>query len=531
MDTRTIIAVILSIAVLYGYSLIVPQKPSSPPVQKQISSLSTQSVSQLSQSSPQPSAAPTPPLAPPSVDRDVIVDTDHYRAVFSTRGGGLRSFSLKGYRQGPEKGSPPVLLYQSSSPEDVTLGTESTPLGLSSSTIFSPSTTNLTLAGTQSATLEFTATLPGGFTVVKQYTFTGNRFPITISHRLINHSPAPVTVPLTISLGYRPLSAEKGDSRYEIQEAALSTGGSTLHLPLKDLQKEGKRYQSPVWVGFGDKYFLSALLSDPTASLRSVELSARDSFMQSRLLLAESTLPPSTTLTHTVTLYLGPKDIDILKSVGSRLEDSVDLGWFAVIAKPFLLTLKFLHRYVGNYGLAIIIITIVLKILFYPLTYKSYKSMKEMQKIQPLMEKIKEKYKDDRNAMNQEIMKLYQEHRVNPLGGCLPMVVQIPVFFALYKALMFSIELRHAPFYLWITDLSSKDPYYITPIIMGATMFIQQKMTPTSMDPTQAKIMLMLPVIFTFMFLNFPSGLVIYWLVNNILSIAQQYYINRTVSV
>jgi YidC/Oxa1 family membrane protein insertase len=156
--------------------------------------------------------------------------------------------------------------------------------------------------------------------------------------------------------------------------------------------------------------------------------------------------------------------------------------------------------------------------------------MKDMQKLQPKMTELKEKFKNDRDAMNRAVMELYKTHKVNPLGGCLPMLVQIPVFFGLYRALMYSIELRHAPFYLWITDLSAKDPYYVTPIIMGATMFIQQKMTPTNMDPVQAKMMLMLPIVFTFMFLNFPSGLVIYWLVNNVLTIAQQMYINKAVA-
>ena len=204
------------------------------------------------------------------------------------------------------------------------------------------------------------------------------------------------------------------------------------------------------------------------------------------------------------------------------------LGWFSAVAKPLLTALKFFYRYVHNYGIAIIIVTVIIKILFYPLTYKSYKSMKEMQKIQPKMAELKEKYKNDRDAMNKAVMELYKTHKVNPLGGCLPMLVQMPIFVALYRALMYSIELRHAPFMLWIQDLSTKDPYYVTPIIMGATMFIQQKMTPaTGMDPAQAKMMLALPVVFTVMFLNMPAGLVLYWLVNNILTIAQQMYINK----
>jgi YidC/Oxa1 family membrane protein insertase len=239
-------------------------------------------------------------------------------------------------------------------------------------------------------------------------------------------------------------------------------------------------------------------------------------------------------------LFVGPKDIDILKAQGNALEQSLDLGWFTVIAKPLLYTLKFFYNYVGNYGIAIIIITIILKALFFPLTHKSYKSMKGMQKIQPEMTKLREKYKDDRDAMNKAVMELYREHKVNPMGGCLPMVVQIPVFFALYKSLMFSIELRHAPFLLWITDLAGPDnlfgqllhvPMVIgpLPILMGISMFVQQKMTPSNMEPMQQKMMLALPVVFTFMFLSFPSGLVLYWLVNNVLTIGQQMYINKLV--
>jgi len=189
--------------------------------------------------------------------------------------------------------------------------------------------------------------------------------------------------------------------------------------------------------------------------------------------------------------------------------------------------LKFFYNLIHNYGVAIILLTIVIKLILYPLTHKSFKSMKEMQKIQPKITALREKYKDNKEMLNKEIMTLYRTQKVNPLGGCLPMLLQIPVFFALYKVLLDSIELRHAPFIFWIQDLSAKDPYYITPILMGASMFIQQKMTPQVGDPTQAKLMLMLPIVFTFMFLNFPSGLVIYWLVNNLLSIAQQFYINK----
>ncbi|MEJ2033346.1 MAG: membrane protein insertase YidC, partial [Deltaproteobacteria bacterium] len=214
-------------------------------------------------------------------------------------------------------------------------------------------------------------------------------------------------------------------------------------------------------------------------------------------------------------------------------------GWFDILAKPMLYLLNFFYGFTHNYGVAIILVTIIIKLLFWPIAHKGMKSMKTMQKLQPKITKLREKYKDDRERMNQEMMKLYQTYKINPLGGCLPMILQIPVFFALYKLLLQTIELRHAPFVLWINDLSAPDRLHlgfnipvlggipVLTLLMGVSMYLQQKMTPTSADPTQAKVMRFLPVIFTFMFINFASGLVLYWFVNNLLSMAQQYVINR----
>jgi YidC/Oxa1 family membrane protein insertase len=255
-----------------------------------------------------------------------------------------------------------------------------------------------------------------------------------------------------------------------------------------------------------------------------------------RLLVGQNlSIEPGQSQRLSCTYYLGPKKNSAMAHSPNELKKSIHYGWFDVIAKPLIKGLNFLHAYVGNYGIAIIILTIIIKILFWPLSQKSYKSMEKMKKIQPLMAQVREKYKDDRDQMNKEVMQLYKAHKVNPAGGCLPMLLQIPVFFALYQALLGAIELRHAAFIphlpftdiVWLADLSAKDPFYITPIIMGATMFLQQKMTPTAGDPTQAKIMLFMPIVFTFIFLSFPSGLVLYWMVNNILSIAQQWMISR----
>jgi len=229
-------------------------------------------------------------------------------------------------------------------------------------------------------------------------------------------------------------------------------------------------------------------------------------------------------------VYAGPKDYDRLKELNVGLEHIIDFGFFSILARPLFWILKLFYRFMGNYGWAIVLLTIVVRIPFIPLLSKGQKSMNKLKELQPRLNEIREKYKKDPQRMQKEMMEIYRKYKVNPMGGCLPILLQIPVFFALYKVLMIAIELRGAPFMLWIRDLSAKDPYYILPIVMGITMVIQQKMTPTSVDPRQNKIMMFMPVIFTFLFLNFASGLVLYWLVNNILSIAQQMYTNRKLS-
>jgi YidC/Oxa1 family membrane protein insertase len=333
-------------------------------------------------------------------------------------------------------------------------------------------------------------------------------------------------------------------SSYDVHGPTTYSDNSLQTQKIGDLEKGPKSFEKNVlWSGFEDKYFLNAAIAE-NGSIAAVQIRLNSGYAENIISSPRISLAPGENVTVSYRLYFGPKELDILKAQGSKLEEVIDFGWFSAIAKPLLYALKFFYKYVQNYGVAIIIITVILKALFYPLTNKSYKSMKEMQKLQPKMEALKEKYKNDRDAMNKAVMELYKTHKVNPMGGCLPMVVQIPVFFALYKALMFSIELRHAPFILWVKDLSAPDalfgviphglpfiggfPIGPLPLLMGVTMVIQQKMTPSNMDPTQAKMMMALPFVFTFMFLNFPSGLVLYWLINNILTIAQQAYINRT---
>jgi YidC/Oxa1 family membrane protein insertase len=243
----------------------------------------------------------------------------------------------------------------------------------------------------------------------------------------------------------------------------------------------------------------------------------------------ELTVPPGQTQLFSSRLYVGPKLQDHLAEIAPGLELTVDYGMLTVLAKPIFWLLKRIHDLVGNWGWAIIILTLLIKLAFYKLSETSYKSMANMRKLAPRLQALKERYGDDRQKLNQAMMEMYRKEKINPLGGCLPILVQIPVFIALYWVLLESVELRQAAFILWLKDLSSPDPYYVLPLIMGVTMFIQQKLNPAPMDPMQAKVMMILPFVFTVFFAFFPAGLVLYWVTNNILSIAQQWVITRRV--
>ncbi len=526
MEKRAFLAVVLSIVVFYFFSMVMG------PDKKQVSPASPQNsaTSAVPPAAVAPLATSAPQSAPVSaVQKDISVETGLYTAVFSSRGGALKSMTLKKYREQNTLTASPVILGNNTDPALLTFSTRASGFNLSESAEYAADTESVKINGSETHQLIFTHVSGQGFTVRKMYTFTADSYAIKLDTQVLNNSAAPLVGTIQQVMSY-PAGHKVKDNRFDTAGSYLYADNSIHTDKAKDVASAAKKYDKNVqWAGFADKYFLSAILAEKN-SIASVEVKTNAAgFMESIVSAPQVTVNAGQSVTVTDRLFVGPKDIDILKAQGNELVQSLDLGWFTVLAKPLLYTLKFFYRYVGNYGIAIIIVTIILKALFFPLTHKSYKSMKDMQKIQPKMAALKEKFKDDRDAMNKAVMELYREHKVNPMGGCLPMVVQIPVFFALYKALMFSIELRHAPFFLWVTDLSDKDPYYVTPVIMGITMFLQQKMTPSQMDPIQQKMMLALPVVFTFMFLSFPSGLVLYWLVNNILTIGQQMYINKLV--
>jgi YidC/Oxa1 family membrane protein insertase len=388
--------------------------------------------------------------------------------------------------------------------------------------------------------LRMTAQAANGLTVERVYSFTNNSYLIGLNIKVKNASSALVQgLPQLHLVDKNFLGADSPAQKFMFAGPAAYVNGELHEVPSKDFKDGPKTLQGAIdWVGYEGNYFLCGLLPIEGSGV-SFTMQGNDDLTKMFFAGSLDTLQPGTEKEYKYNVFYGPKKLTMLKELGNNLDKSINFGWFDVIAKPTLWLLNWFYTYLHNYGVAIILVTLLFKAVFWPISQKGMKSMKNMQKLQPKMVKIKEKYKNDPTKMNQEVMNLYKTYKVNPLGGCLPMVMQIPVFFALYKVLLMGIELRHAPFMLWISDLSAPDrlwlgfdiPYLgglpVLTLLMGASMFFQQKLSPTTADPTQAKIMMFLPVIFTFMFLNFASGLVLYWFVNNLLSILQQVIINR----
>ena len=528
-NKNTLIALMLMLAVWFGFSFFMtPAPPLTETVQQ--GTVTTDDVQPSDTISPENSLAL--PIESSELNsgevapaREIIVENDLYRAVFSSRGATLISFTTKNYREKTEADAPQVSLVNGN-PTLVTSGMEG--LGFSEDLLFyiDSSSDNLSLSNQDEGQIRFFHQRADGLRLEKIYSFSGDKYPFQLQFLITNASAQPLRGRSSLALSTPWSKESKPDSFTFVGPVTFVDDDIQTDDP-EDLLKEPRQYAEGVkWSAFENKYFIHAIVP-LSASLAKVQVDQVSGIVRNIFESTPSDLAVGQTLRQDFLVYFGPRDLDILKAVNYDLARAIDFGFFTPIAKPLLYVLKFFYSFFGNYGISIILLTMIIKLLFWPLTHKSYASMKDMQKLQPEMQKIREKFKNDRERQNRELMELYKTHRVNPLGGCLPMVVQIPVFFALYKVLMDAIELRQAPFALWITDLSLKDPYYVTPLIMGATMFIQQKLTPSTMDPTQAKVFMLMPIIFTFLFLNFPSGLVLYWLVNNLLTILQQYIIHK----
>src|SRR5256885_1460100 len=375
-----------------------------------------------------------------------------------------------------------------------------------------------------------------GVEVEKVYTFRRNSYVIDLQLHVQNRGPAPVTSYAYYQLthdgkpeGNRNSVAETFGAQSFTGFAVYSEEHKYQKVPPSDLDKGKADYVKQAndgWLALVQHYFVSAWLGPP-GTLRDYLLEKRQDGSYAGRLVVPLNVAPGADATVEVPLYAGPQEKRRLEAAAAGLDLVVDYGWLAIIAWPLFWLLEKLHALTGNWGVAIILLTVLIKLVFFPLSAASYKSMAKMKLITPRLTKIREMYANDRQKMNQAMMDLYKTEKINPMGGCFPILVQIPVFIALYWVLLAAIELRHAPFMLWIKDLAALDPYFVLPILMTVTMVLQTRMNPTPPDPVQAKVMQLMPYFFSIFFFFFPAGLVLYWLVNNILSILQQWQIQR----
>ncbi len=512
---RTILAVVLSMAVLLLFQKYMPQTPRSAPEGPQVQAPGTIPAPQPAWQAGAPAAVAPPPRADAQVIKTTL-ENELLAVDLSTRAGAVVGARLANYRQAPEKESPPVQLLSGASGMDLAGATRLVNTAPNWGLMY-------TLEEQSHSRVVYVTDAGNGITVRKTFTLEPGRYDLALEVQLVNGGGAALRDRLGTVM-VQDFSSQ--EDKYTFFGPAYFKGDGYEEVSLGDA-KDGAQVSGDLfWVAFLEKYFLVALVPEQGAGseMRATNHLGVNKVVELEMAGPVFDLAPGAAHTFRYRIYLGPKEASVLKPLGSHLDRLLDYGFFNIIAQPLMLFLNWIYGFIGNYGIAIIILTTVIKGVFWPLSAKSYKSMQRMKELQPKMARLKERHSADKERLNMEVMQLYKTHKVNPLGGCLPMVVQIPFFFALYKILLGSIELRHAPFMLWVTDLSAKDPYYITPLLMGASMFLQQKMTPVSGgNETQMKMMMYgMPVIFTFMFLNFPSGLVVYWLVNNVLSIAQQ---------
>ncbi|RLJ68195.1 membrane protein insertase YidC [Sulfurisoma sediminicola] len=373
-----------------------------------------------------------------------------------------------------------------------------------------------------------------GIKVAKTYVFRRGSYLVGVEHEVVNGGAAAVTPNVYFQLSRNSQAPEGGNAMMStFTGPAFYTDAEKYHkVDFADITKGKAKAPAQAdngWVGMVQHYFVSAWLPAAKAPREFFIRKLGDDLFAAGVIVPMAAIAPGASGKLETSLFAGPQEQDKLAKVAPGLDLVVDYGWLTVIAAPLFWVLEAIYKFVGNWGWAIIGLTVMLKLIFFPLSAASYKSMAKMRVLTPKLTKLKETYADDRQRMNQEMMELYKKEKVNPLGGCLPIVVQIPVFIALYWVLLGTVEMRGAPWLGWITDLSAKDPYFIMPLIMGVTMFVQTKLNPTPPDPIQAKVMLFMPIVFTGMFLFFPAGLVLYWTVNNVLSIAQQWQVNRMI--
>ena len=539
-NRRIVLAIALVLFVWSGFNVLFPSAE-----KEQENSAKTENIEKVAQPSTQ--EAPSSPglLSLPTsgdvvAERKITVTSDLFQMIFSTNGARLIDAQLLNFKQTNTPDSPLVNIVDGQTAEYGTYGIfggEGFYLPENINYSFSSNLDEIVISDTEKTDLVFQTTTQENIRITKIFTFYPNKYSFDINVLVDNLSDTFKKGTLNFSIVNKWDDKKEGD-RYNFVGPVSFDGKELLDIDIEDIKESSKSFGNEIlWTSFETKYFAN-IIKPFDNSINSLNISYKNNSVVNTISSPFLTFDSNSQQSFKYSGYLGPRDLDLLKETGLQFDKIIDLGFFDIIARPLKIALKFFYGFLGNYGFAIILLTVCIKAIFWPLTQKSYSSMKDMQKLQPQMQKMRAKHGKDKQKLNQEMMALYKENRVNPFGGCLPMLVQIPVFFALYQVLLGGIELRHAPFMLWITDLSAADTLISDamglgfalgplPVIMGFTMFLQQKMSPTNMDPTQAKIMLFMPVFFTFIFLSFPSGLVIYWLINNLLTIAQQYLINR----
>ena len=487
-----------------------------------------------------PVAAIGTPPPPGSAAEQVVVTTDLVRATFDSNGATLVRLELLAYEDAQDPTRKVVLLDQSpkrlyvaqtgliTSQSGVQLANHLTPM------VAQPGARALE-AGANELVLRFESAPLNGSKLVKTFTFRRGAYPIAVRHELINQGTTPIVPQLYLQLA-RDGTPPEGESSFYFTftgPAVYTEANKFQKIDFKDIAKGAASHDKSAdngWIAMVQHYFASAWLVPSAGPREFGTVKVGDAYFV-RMVLPLGEVAPGASKVHDAVLFAGPQEENKLAALAPGLELVKDYGWFTVLSKPLFWLLDKLHSVLGNWGWAIVALVVLLKIAFYWLNASAYRSMGKMKAVAPRVTELRERYKDKPQQMQQEMMRIYKEEKVNPLGGCLPIFVQMPFFIALYWVLLSSVEMRNAPWIGWITDLAAKDPWFILPVLMTLSSLFQVWLNPAPPDPVQAKMMWIMPLAFGFMFFFFPAGLVLYWLTNNILSIAQQWFINKQLGV
>jgi len=533
-NQRVVLFVALSVIILLLWQAWEKEYPSTPT--STTTAASTQTIPTVPTAGATTSTTVIAPGVAPERGERIHITTDLLEGEIDTSGGDLRQLYLRAYPVEVDKPDRPLELLRDQG--SYLFFVQSGLIGRSGEwpnhkTLYHSVNANYMLApGQESVQVPLVWTGPDGLRVTKTYTFHRNSYVVDVSYAITNSGKLPRNAYL-----YAQLLRSYTQPSHHFFGAAPSYVGAAVYSPAKKYQKVPftSMADKPLavnvtggWVAVLEHYFVGAWIPPSTTPAQLyTEVMDSDHYVVGYKTLAPATIAPGATVELGARLYAGPTEQARLKKVAPGLVLTVDYGWLTFIAAPLYWLLAYIHGWVGNWGWAIILLTVLIKLIFYPLSATSYRSMAHLRRVQPKLASLKERYGDDREKMSQAMMEIYKTEKINPLGGCLPIVVQIPVFISLYWVLLETVELRQAPFILWIHDLSAADPYFILPILMGISMLTQQLLSPQMTDPMQRKVMMAMPVLFTFFFAFFPAGLVLYWVVQNLLSIAQQWWITH----